>query len=230
MNLCGASIGEGRWTQARKIEIRDSRVLPTRCLVDAMSGLGHVPKLIQASAVGFYGPGDTAVDESHPAGHDYLSKLAVEWEGAAADYSGPTVLARFGVVLDDEGGALPKMALPFKLFVGGKLGKGEQWLSWISLADATRAIMHAITTSIIGPVNIVAPNPVINADFASALGRALRRPALFPTPGIVLQTLLGEQSTVLLEGQRVLPTKLLGSGFSHQHPDVQSALNTILNP
>ena len=229
VNLCGASIGEGRWTDNRKDEIRDSRILPTRCLVEALEQSEHSPKLLQASAVGFYGIGDQTVDETANPGDDYLSSLSVEWEAEANGYAGPKILARFGVVLDAQAGALPRMLMPFKLFIGGPLGTGRQWFSWVTLNDAVRAIVHTLTSDISGPVNIVAPNPVTNQELTSAIGQCLHRPSLFPTPGFVLRTLLGEQATLVLDGQKVIPKVLNESGFRFEHPDIDSALRSILN-
>ena len=229
VNLCGASIGEGRWTDNRKDEIRDSRILPTRCLVEALEQSEHSPKLLQASAVGFYGIGDQTVDETANPGDDYLSSLSVEWEAEANGYAGPKILARFGVVLDAQAGALPRMLMPFKLFIGGPLGTGRQWFSWVTLNDAVRAIVHTLTPDISGPVNIVAPNPVTNQELTSAIGQCLHRPSLFPTPGFVLRTLLGEQATLVLDGQKVIPKVLNESGFRFEHPDIDSALRSILN-
>ena len=228
VNLCGASIGEGRWTAARKAEIRDSRLSTSRCLIEAVEAGGQRPKLLQASAIGFYGPGSETVDETSDAGNDYLSDLAVAWETEANAYSGPMVLARFGVVLDGSGGALPRMALPFRIFCGGKLGSGNQWFSWVTLDDAVRAILFALTESLNGPVNIVSPNPVTNGDLAHALGQALHRPALIPTPAWALRMLLGEQACLLLEGQRVMPSKLNTAGFAFAHPEIGEALETLL--
>ena len=229
VNLCGASIGDGRWTDKRKDEIRDSRILPTRCLVEALEQSEHSPKLLQASAVGFYGIGDQTVDETANPGDDYLSSLAVEWEAEANSYAGPKILARFGVVLDAQAGALPRMLMPFKLFIGGPLGTGRQWFSWVTMNDAVRAIVHALTSDISGPINIVAPNPVTNQELTSAIGQCLHRPSLLPAPGFVLRTLLGEQATLVLDGQNVIPKVLSETGFRFDHPDIDSALSSILN-
>lgn len=229
VNLCGASIGQGRWTQKRKAEIRDSRILSSRCLIEAIGQSGRTPKLLQASAVGFYGAGTETLTEEDGPGDDYLSRLAIEWEAATEHYPGQRVLARFGVVLDTEEGALPKMVLPFKWFAGGKLGSGHQWFSWIALQDAVNAIMFALNEGLTGPVNIVAPNPITNRAFAQALGQALHRPSFLSTPGVALRAILGEQATLLLEGQKVVPDKLINAGFKFAYRDVESALAALFH-
>jgi uncharacterized protein (TIGR01777 family) len=228
VNLCGASIGEGRWTQARKREIRESRLLPTQRLFEAIAQAGVRPQFLQASAVGFYGPTHTPVDETSGPGSDFLAELALEWEAQTAGYRGPCLIARFGIVLAPEGGVLPRLSLPFKLFVGGPLGSGNQWFPWVSLSDAVRALFYALDKGLTGPLNVVAPGAVTNRELARALGQTLNRPAFLPTPAFALRALLGEQACLLLEGQRVLPKKLQDFGFEFTHPDIQSALQTAL--
>lgn len=228
VNLCGANIGEGRWTPARKDEIRTSRIQPAQCLIAALDEVGTRPKLLQASAVGFYGTGDTPMTETDEAGGDFLAELAIEWEAQTAAYPGPWVTARFGVILSPKGGVLPRLSLPFKLFVGGPLGSGNQWFSWVTLDDAVRAVMFALDTDMVGPVNVVAPNPVTNRELARTLGTVLHRPGRLPTPAFALRTLLGEQADLLLEGQRVLPQKLLEYGFNFDQATVLSALQALL--
>ena len=228
VNLCGASIGEGRWTTKRKTEIHASRIKPTHCLLSALEKVSCRPKFLQASAVGYYGPGDSVKDESDRPGNDYLSRLAIDWEEAASTYDGPTTITRLGVVLDSDGGALPRLAMPFRVFLGGSLGSGDQWFSWISLLDATRALMFVLNKEITGPVNMVAPTPLANKDVALALGKVLSRPSITPTPEFVLRTMLGEQATLLLEGQRILPTRLTEAGFEFEHPAIEQALQFAL--
>lgn len=230
VNLCGANIGAGRWTQARKREIRESRFLPAKCLLEAITQVGTQPHLLQASAVGFYGPTETPVDEAARPGNDFLADLAVEWEDQTAPYAGPCLIARFGVVLAPQGGVLPRLCLPFRLFVGGPLGSGEQWFPWVSLDDTVGAMVFALERGMTGPLNIVAPAPVANRYLAQALGETLNRPSFMPTPGFALRALLGEQASLLLEGQCVTPRKLLESGFEFSHPDIHTALQAALKP
>ena len=228
INLCGASIGDGRWTNARKREIRDSRIAPARCLIAALARLSHQPVYVQASAIGFYGARGAQVDEASPAGNDYLAQLATEWEAEAETYPGPSIIPRFGLVLAAEGGALPRMILPFKLFAGGKLGSGRQWLSWVTLADAVGAVKFAIDHSMTGPLNVVAPGAVTNSEFSRVAGRILHRPSFLTAPAWVLQAALGEQATLVLEGQRVSPARLLEAGFRFASSDIEGALRSVL--
>ena len=228
VNLCGASIGEGRWTRARKQEIRASRIDPALCLIEAMAQSGSQPTYIQASAIGFYGADNKTVDEQSPAGDDYLAQLAIEWEAQADAYPGPVIIPRFGVVLATEGGAFPKMIMPFRLFLGGPLGDGQQWLSWCTLSDSIDALLFLIANSITGKVNVVTPHPVTNSELAQVIGHSLRRPAKLRTPTWLMNTLLGEQSVLLLAGQRVLPGRLTELGFQFKHADIDSALNHLL--
>jgi len=230
VNLCGANIGAGRWTTSRKREITESRILPARCLLEAIAHVGTQPQLLQASAVGFYGPSETPVDEANGAGNDFLAELACEWEDQIAPYTGPCLIARFGVVLAAQGGVLPRLCLPFRLFVGGRLGTGEQWFPWVSIDDTVRAMVFALEREMTGPLNIVAPTPLANRDLAQALGDILNRPSFIPTPGFALRALLGEQACLLLEGQCVTPRKLLESGFEFSHPDICAALQAALKP
>ncbi len=229
VNLCGASIGEGRWTAARKTIILDSRRAPAHALTQAMNELSQTPVYVQASAVGYYGPGTTPVDEHVPPGNDYLADLAVEWEDQAKAYNGPTVIARFGVVLDRNAGALPMMALPFRLFVGGRLGNGSQWLSWIHADDAANALLFTISNRLEGPINITAPTPVTNAHFGAVLGKVLKRPSLLPTPSAALYLLLGEQATLLLTGQKAIPANLGARGFEFKYPEIEEALRNLFS-
>ena len=237
VHLGGSSIGDGRWTERRKKELSASRIEATRLLVDHLATLDHKPSvLVSASAVGFYGDrGDEELTEESPAGHDFLAGLVVDWErevSRAETLGMRTVMLRFGVVLAREGGALGRMLLPFKLGAGGRIGNGRQWMAWVSLADAVGAAIYAIETdSLRGPVNVTAPHPATNAEFTKALGSALHRPTLLPTPTFGLKLLLGGEAVdgLLLASQRVLPRKLEASGFAFTHADVQSALQAALH-
>ena len=230
IHLAGEPIAH-RWTSARRKAIRDSRVRGTELLARAIAALERKPNvLLSGSAVGFYGDrGDEAVGEESAPGKDYLAGVAREWEsatGAAKDAGVRVVLLRSGIVLNPHGGALERMLPPFRLGVGGPLGSGRQWMSWIALADHLRAMEHALaTTGLHGPVNFVAPNPVTNAEFAGTLGRVLGRPSLVPVPAFALELLYGEMArATLLAGQRVLPKALLRSGFRFEHPTLEEAL------
>jgi uncharacterized protein len=234
VNLNGASIAGGRWTQARKAILRASRVDATRTLVDALARLRRKPRvLVSASAVGYYGDrGGEILTESSGAGTGFLAELARDWEAEAvrAEASGiRTVLARFGVILSAEGGALPRMVTPFKLGAGGRLGSGKQWMPWIALEDATRAIRFVIANADVrGPVNVVASNPVENAEFTSTLAHALHRPAIFPAPAFALRLVLGEMADMLLASQRAHPEKLLAAGYAFRFDTLDTALKAIL--
>lgn len=235
INLAGESVAAGRWTRARKARIAASRLHATRALVAALAAAKKRPKtFLSASAVGFYGPrGDEALDESAGPGTGYLAGLCADWEEEARraqDLGVRTVALRFGVVLAEEGGALPKMLLPFKLGLGGPLGSGRQWMSWISRADAVGMIQWLLKSDLGGPVNITAPEPATNADFARALAATLHRPAVLPAPAFALRLLLGEMADeLLLSGQRVLPKKALSAGYSFRHKDLSAALQSVLS-
>ncbi len=234
VHLAGASIGEGRWTAARKQELRASRVGGTGLLVRHLGTLSNRPRvLIAASATGFYGNrGDEQLTEESPGGTGFLAALVRDWEAEsmkARELGLRVVLARTGVVLTKEGGALPRMLLPFRFGVGGRLGNGRQWLSWISLPDATGAIVDLLSREIEGPVNVVAPNPVTNRQLTSTLAKVLRRPAIFPVPGLALKLLIGESAEeLLLQGQRVLPARLTAAGYQFRQPDLAAALTATL--
>jgi uncharacterized protein (TIGR01777 family) len=228
LNLCGASIGEGRWTDKRKAIHLSSRVLPTRLLVAAINESSSKPDhYLQASAVGFYGSGSTPVDERCPAGGDYLADLGYAWEAAAAQISVPCSTLRFGVVLDPKQGALTRLLLPFKLGVGGPLGSGRQWLSWIHIGDLVAAVDFVIDRSLSAPINVTAPEPLTNTEFAATAARILKRPDWLRTPAFALQLLLGEQAGVVLEGQRVVPRVLLDQGFAFSYPTMMDALTDL---
>jgi uncharacterized protein len=235
IHLSGASIGQGQWTQERKNILRASRIEPTRLLVDAIAKLRRKPRvLVSASAIGYYGNrGDELLSESSPSGSDFLAKLTADWEAESwrADSLGVrTVLLRFGVILSTRGGALPRMLLPFRLGLGGRLGGGKQWISWVALADVVEAVRAAVADErFSGPINVVAPNPVKNAEFTRVLGRAVRRPALFPAPAFMLRLALGEMADgLLLTSQRVEPQKLRESGFRFQFAELPLALGAAL--
>jgi len=236
IHLAGAGIGDGRWTEARKKVLRSSRVDSTRILVDAMATLRRKPRaFLAASATGYYGNrGDELLTESSANGSGFLAALARDWEAEAsrADALGVrTVLLRFGVVLSLRGGALPRMLTPFKLGLGGRLGSGEQWMSWIALEDVmgvTRAALNDERFS--GPVNLVAPNPARNVEFTRVLARVLRRPAILPAPVFALRLALGREMAdeLLLASQRVQPQKLLASGYAFRLPELEPALRSAL--
>jgi uncharacterized protein (TIGR01777 family) len=235
IHLAGASVGE-RWTAARKRAIRDSRVLGTRLIARTAAALAPRPRvLICASAVGIYGDaGDAICDEATPAGRDFLAEVGTAWEAAAdpaRDAGIRTVHLRFGVVLSRKGGALPRMLPVFRLGGAGTLGRGTQWMSWIALEDVVRIAQFALERDdLAGAVNAVAPTPVTNAEFTRALARAVRRPALFPVPAIVLKLMFGEMAEgTLLASQRVVPRRLLAAGFEFRHPSLDTALRAAVN-
>ncbi|TNF83223.1 MAG: TIGR01777 family protein [Gammaproteobacteria bacterium] len=229
VNLCGESIGGPRWTDKRKALLIDSRVGPTETLVGAINAADDPPGvLVQASGVGFYGTGNKAVDESSGSGGDFLADLARQWEAPLTSLREEVrpVLARLGVVLGKGGGALGQMLMPFKLFVGGPIAKGTQWLSWIHLHDAA-AILKALIEDpeSRGPYNVVAPNPVRNIDFAESAGAALGRPTWMFTPRFALNALLGEQATLVCDGQQAVSTRLR---HNFEYPDIEAALSDLV--
>ncbi|MGA8492540.1 MAG: TIGR01777 family oxidoreductase [Terriglobales bacterium] len=234
VHLAGESI-VGRWTEAKKRRIRDSRVQGTRNLAEALARAPQRPRvLISASAIGYYGDrGDEALREVSSSGDGFLAEVCREWEGAtepAAKAGVRTVQMRIGVVLSPSGGALQKMLPPFRLGVGGNLGNGRQWWSWIDIDDLVGAIQHVIKTDgLRGPVNVVTPNPVTNADFSKMLGSVLSRPAIFPMPAFAARLVFGQMGDeLLLASQRVEPAKLLASGYVFRKPDLRTALEGIL--
>jgi uncharacterized protein (TIGR01777 family) len=236
VHLSGASVGAGRWTQARKQVLRSSRLDTTRVLVDSLARLNEKPSVfICASAVGYYGSrGNEILTESSAAGTDFLALLARDWEGEAirAQSNGGirTVILRFGVILSTEGGALSQMIAPFKFGVGGPLGNGRQWLSWIALEDAIEIIRFAIANAKMGgPVNVVSPNPVRNAEFAQTVGKILHRPAILRAPAFALRLALGEMAdALLLASQRAQPQKLLSAAYQYRYPEPEGALRANL--
>ncbi|MGH9869977.1 MAG: TIGR01777 family oxidoreductase [Candidatus Polarisedimenticolia bacterium] len=235
VHLAGESIAARRWTPAVKQSIRASRVEGTGLLVSALRGLSRPPRvLVSASAIGFYGDrGDEPLEESSPPGSGFLPDVAVAWEAEAAragEAGIRVVCLRFGIILAARGGALAKMLPPFRLGLGGRLGSGRQWMSWVHVLDVVGAIRLALARDdLSGPVNVVAPAPVRNADFARALGRALGRPAVLPAPALALRAVLGEMAdALLLSGQKVLPARLTGAGYLFRHPDLDGALNDLV--
>src|SRR5437870_7245560 len=244
VNLAGASIADGRWTAERKALLRSSRIDTTRALVSALAKMNARPSvLVSASAIGIYGNrGDETLTEESMPGTDFLAGLTREWEAEAlkAEALGiRVVLARFGIILAREGGALPKMMLPFKFGAGGKLGSGQQWMSWVSLEDVVGVLRFAIENAssrgavnaapVRGAINIVSPQPLQNAEFTSVLAKAMHRPALFPAPAFALRLALGEMAdALLLSSQRVAPQALEKLGYRFLHPDLNSALSAIL--
>ncbi|HEV8304613.1 MAG TPA: TIGR01777 family oxidoreductase [Gemmatimonadales bacterium] len=234
VNLAGENVF-GRWTAAKKRRIRDSRVRGTRLVSEAIAGLARRPRvLLAASAIGFYGDrGAEELTERSTPGDDFLAQVARDWEAAAAPAAAAGVRVvnlRFGVVLTPSGGALARMLPAFRLGLGGPVGSGSQYLSWIALDDVLGAMAHAIATdALAGPVNITAPRPVPHLEFVRTLGRVLRRPAALPVPVLALRLMFGAEGAALLQsGQRVLPARLLGSGFRFQFEALEPALRHLL--
>lgn len=234
INLSGDGIAESRWTAAKKRVMRDSRLNTVKALVDAISKAKNKPKcLISASALGLYGPQDSSrLDESAGAGSGFLAELCREWENAAKSVESMgvrLVLLRTGIVLAKEGGALQKMKAPFTMYIGGPLGSGKQFMSWIHLDDEVNAIIKCLEdSSIRGPVNLTAPNAVSNKEFSQALARQLKRPCGLPVPGLALKLLAGEMAEMLLTGQNVYPKRLLDAGFKFKYETLEPALQDLL--
>lgn len=231
INLAGKSIF-GRWTEAVKNEIRESRILTTRHLVQGLAA-GRGVTFISASGVGFYGSrGDDVLTENEPAGEGFLARLSVDWEGEAllaAEKGARVVLTRLGVVLGAGGGALAQMIPAFRRFVGGPIGNGRQWFPWIHLEDLIEAVHFLLERpGISGPANLCAPAPVLNRDLAATLGRVLNRPAFMPAPAFMLRMVLGEFAQVLLDSQRAIPQKLREHGFKFHYPDIEAALQAAV--
>lgn len=235
VNLAGESIAAKRWTPAQKARLRDSRLLATRSLVGAILAVERPPRVfVSGSAVGYYGCSlaDTPLDERSPPGADFLGELCVEWEQEALRAARPgtrIVLLRTGVVLETGGGALAKMLLPFRLFAGGPIGSGRQYMSWIHRLDWLELIRWAIENPAAeGALNATAPAPVTNAMFSRALGRAIRRPSWMPVPAFALRTMLGEMAEALLiGGQRVVPKRALALGYEFRYPEIDRAFRAI---
>jgi len=232
INLAGASIFS-KWTDEHKKAIRESRVNTTQNIVEGIPS--HPEKkmtLLSTSAVGYYGfSGDEELVEDSPPGNDFLARIAVEWEGEALkarEKGARVVMTRFGIVLGEKGGALSQMIPLFKKYIGGPIGSGNQWFSWVHIKDLAEAFVFLIRhPEISGPVNVCSPNPVRNRDLAKALGKALHKPSFMPAPGFMVKLVLGEFGSVILEGQRVIPRRLLENGFVFQYPDIEKALQGI---
>ncbi len=235
VHLAGESVAEGRWTSEKKRKIRDSRILSTHALVELLSRLERRPEvLICASAVGYYGSrGDEVLTESSGSGNGFLADVCREWEAAVATAVAlgvRVVSLRFGVILAATGGALAKMLPVFRLGVGGTLGSGKQWMSWISLPDVLRIIEFCMNDAAMeGPINVVSVQPVINAEFTRAFAHHLHRPAIIPVPAFAMRVVFGEMAdAALLASARVIPAKLQASGFVFDHPTLERAFQAIL--
>ncbi len=234
-NLAGGGFLPSRWTADQKRLIRDSRIQAGQAVAESIQTASKLPKvLIQASGIGYYGPhGSEFMTENSPSGNDYLARLAVEWEATTAKVEQLGVrraIIRTGVVLSAEGGALPRLTLPYRLFVGGPMGSGHQYISWIHIVDEIGAIRFLIEDDqATGAFNLAAPNPLTNAEFGKTIGRVLKRPSLFPVPGFAMQTLFGEVSTLVLDSQRARPKRLLDAGYTFRFPDAEQALRDLLN-
>lgn len=234
-HLAGESIASSRWNDEKKRKIRESRTKGTKLLADALANLSAPPKtLISASATGYYGDrGDELLTETSPPGKGFLADVCTEWEQATehARAKGVRVVnTRFGIILDKEGGALAKMLTPFRMGIGGRIGDGKQWMSWIALDDVIGALKFALKDeSMNSPVNFVAPNPVTNAEFTGTLGKVLSRPTLFPIPEFGVRLAFGEMAdALLLSSQKVKPQRLEASGFQFRYPHLEQALRTVL--
>jgi uncharacterized protein (TIGR01777 family) len=234
VHLVGENLAAGRWTKRRKQRLRDSRIDSSRAVARAIADAKSPPGvLVQASAVGYYGPcGEAEIDEEASAGDDFLAGLCRDWEDASAEVEDLGVrrpVLRTGPVLSAKGGALPRMLLPFRLFIGGPVGSGQQWFPWIHLEDEVGAICflleHGLAT---GPFNLTAPHPLTNGDFSRMLGKVLRRPSVMPVPGAALRLAFGEMGELLLTGQRAVPKKLLEAGYEFHYPEAEAALREIL--
>jgi len=233
INLAGESIAGKRWSAQRKALLRDSRILSTRSLAVAMQKASQPPPVfVSGSAVGYYGPaGDEPKTEESPAGHDLLGRICEEWEQEArrASRAGVRIVfLRTGIVLEGSGGALTEMMRPFRFFVGGPLGSGRQYISWIHRLDWIEMVRWIVQTpEVTGPVNATAPHPVTNRHFARSLGRAMHRPAIVPAPSFALKLVLGEMAQSILTGQRVLPTVAQKHGYHFRYPEIEQAFRGI---
>src|SRR5258706_3586340 len=235
VHLAGASIAGGRWNAPRKNLLRTSRIQATRHLIGALSKLQRPPRVIvAASAIGYYGTrGDETLTETSAPGNDFLAGLCREWEAETtrgAEFGARVVSLRFGIILAAHGGALPRMVTPFKIGVGGRLGTGRQWMSWLTLEETVSIIQFALASpGLAGPANAVTPNPVQNLEFTQVLARTLHRPALFPAPAFALRLALGEMAdALLLVSPKVLPAKLVNSRYRSLHPELADELEKAL--
>lgn len=234
INLAGEGIADGRWSEERKARILNSRVQAGEAMVQAIEQASAKPSvLIQASAVGYYGPrGDEVVTEASSPGSDYLARVCFAWEASSAAASKLGVrrpILRTGIVFSNDGGAFPKMLLPFRLFAGGPIGSGKQWYPWIHIDDEVRAILFLLNHGEAdGPFNLAAPEPLTNKELAQVIGKVMGRPAFFPMPGFAMQAIFGEMATVLLDGQRAAPERLQALGFTFNYPTAEAALRALL--
>ncbi len=236
VNLAGESIGSGRWTEERKRRVLQSRMSAGQAICRAVSAAKVRPSVvIQASGVGYYGiGGDAVITEAGAAGADWLASVAMRWEASTGDvnqWGVRRVVVRIGTVLSKDGGALPMLLLPFRFFAGGPLGSGRQWMSWIHISDVAGAIRFALERpDLAGAVNLCAPTPLRNREFARELGRILHRPAIFPAPAFALRLILGEMATLVLDGQRVVPERLLQAGYAFRFVAAEPALRSLVLP
>jgi uncharacterized protein (TIGR01777 family) len=234
VNLAGAPLAGHRWNEEYKQVLRESRLRTTEALLAWMESLTMRPAvLVSGSAIGYYGPrDDTPLAETAPPGTDFGARLAADWEAAALparELGVRTVVLRTGVVLGAGGGALQQLLTPYRMGLGGPIGDGNQWFSWIHLDDIVRLVVWLLgEASVDGPVNGTAPAPVRQKDFAAALGRALHRPAILPTPGFALKAAFGEMGQMLIDGQRVIPARAQGQGFRFLYPDIDGALAQVI--
>jgi uncharacterized protein (TIGR01777 family) len=237
VHLAGAGIGDKRWTEARKRLILESRTKGTGLLARTLAALAHPPSvLVSASAIGYYGDrGDEPLDERSGPGTDFVAGVCVQWEAAtapAAEAGVRVATTRSGLILGRDGGVFPRMLLPFRLGIGGRIASGRQYMSWISISDEVGAILHALTNDAVsGPVNVTGPAPVTNAEFTETLGRVVHRPTVIPTPLLPLRLRYGSELVqhLLVEGQRVLPKRLEESGFRFAHPTLEEALRAAVD-
>ena len=237
INLAGESIGDGRWTRERKEKILNSRVEAGKAVVAALQGVGsasgHGPGvLVQASAIGYYGPAsDQEITEDTPSGGDFLAKVCIEWEASTQPVEAMgyrRVIIRTGLVLSPAGGVFPKMMLPFRLFAGGPIGSGKQWYSWIHMQDEVEAIRFLIEKeSANGAYNLTGPHPLTNADLGQVMAKSIQRPYWMPAPAFALKLALGEMSTLVLDGQKVLPKKLLAAGYAFHYQKAEEAIKQL---
>jgi uncharacterized protein len=237
VHLAGAGIGDKRWTDARKRLILESRTKGTGLLARTLAGLTHSPSaLVSASAIGYYGNrGDEPLDEQSAPGNDFVARVCVQWEAATAPVADAGIRVarvRSGIVLGREGGVLSRLLLPFRLGLGGRIASGRQYMSWISIDDEVRAIVHALThDQVAGPVNLTGPAPFTNDEFTRTLGRVVRRPTVIPTPLFPLRARYGTELVqhLLVEGQRVLPKRLEATGYAFEHPTLEDALRAVVD-
>ncbi|WP_323740423.1 TIGR01777 family oxidoreductase [Filobacillus milosensis] len=234
INLAGTSLNSGRWTENKKQQILESRMITTREFIRIMGALSETPKAyINASAIGYFGTSDEQIftEETIMPGNDFLAEVCSVWEQeaqAAEELGIRTVMTRFGVILDKDEGALPMIALPYKLMAGGPLGNGEQWMSWVHIDDVVESIDFIIHhEELDGPVNITAPNPKRNKEFGRTLSQVLRKPHWLTAPSFALSTILGDMSILILKGQYVYPKKLKESGYNFKYPNLQESLENI---